>query len=395
MDHTSPTIDAGTAYSMKPSTYDASLTEVRRGTPMGELLRRYWHPIAKCEEATDTPKIVRVLGEELILFRDKTGRPGLVYPRCSHRGTTLYYGKVEERGIRCCYHGWLFDTQGNCLEQPCEPGGGKNLERARQPWYPVQEKYGLIFAYMGPSEKKPVLPLYDNLEALGPDEEIVAEQKAFAPGGPIIAPCNWLQYFENGVDVYHVYILHSNFSTVQFAEELASFPEVKWEYTPHGLQAIRDLPQKDGGTLRRVTEFLGPVVRSIPDVFAQPGPSERIEWILPVDDTHFTTFSAGRVPKGQGKIRTRKALHNGKLYDEMTEEEHQKYPNDYEAQVGQGPITFHSEEHLVTSDKGVGMYRRQLQNALKAIAEGRDPDGVSFGNDMMVKVGAGNFFLNK
>ena len=102
-----------------------------------------------------------MLGEDLILFRDKTGRPGLVQARCAHRGTTLYYGKVEERGIRCCYHGWLFDVEGRCLEQPCEPEGGRFRDRVRQPWYPVQELYGLVFAYMGPPEKKPVLPRYD------------------------------------------------------------------------------------------------------------------------------------------------------------------------------------------------------------------------------------------
>ena len=105
-----PERDTGTGYERKPSTYNADLTEVGHGTPMGELMRRYWHPIGLAADAGDTPKAVRALGEDLILFRDGEGRPGLVTARCCHRGTTLYYGHVEERGIRCCYHGWLFDV---------------------------------------------------------------------------------------------------------------------------------------------------------------------------------------------------------------------------------------------------------------------------------------------
>ena len=146
--------DLGTAYAMRPSASRTELTEVGRGTPMGELLRRYWHPIGLVADATDIPRKVRALAEDLILFRDRHGRVGLLHARCCHRGTTLYYGKVEEDGIRCCYHGWKFDTEGRCLEQPCEPDGGQFRDKMRQPWYPVAERYGLIFAYMGPSEKK-------------------------------------------------------------------------------------------------------------------------------------------------------------------------------------------------------------------------------------------------
>ena len=146
--------DLGTGYAMKPSTTRTELTAVGRGTPMGELLRRYWHPVGLVADATDIPRKVRVLGEDLVLFRDKHGRAGLLHARCCHRGTTLYYGKVEEDGIRCCYHGWKFDTEGHCLEQPCEPEGGLFRDKVRQPWYPVEERYGLIFAYMGPADKE-------------------------------------------------------------------------------------------------------------------------------------------------------------------------------------------------------------------------------------------------
>ena len=139
--------DTGTAYGLKPRRHDPVLTEVGAGTPMGELLRRYWHPVGLTVDASDTPRQVRVLGEDLILFRDGKGRAGLLYPRCAHRGTTLYYGKVDEKGVRCCYHGWQFDVEGRCIDQPCEPeNGARSRDRVRQPWYPVQELYGLVFA---------------------------------------------------------------------------------------------------------------------------------------------------------------------------------------------------------------------------------------------------------
>jgi len=107
------------AYGLTRSAHNAELTELRRGTPMGELLRRYWHPVGLAADACAKPRQIRVLGEDLVLFRDRRGRPGLLHPRCAHRGASLLYGRVEERGIRCCYHGWLFDTEGQCLEQPC------------------------------------------------------------------------------------------------------------------------------------------------------------------------------------------------------------------------------------------------------------------------------------
>src|SRR5262249_13191848 len=121
-----------TAYDLPEGKYIAALTLVGRGTPMGELLRRYWHPVGLTTDATGIPRRVRLLGEDLILFRDGSGRPALLHPRCTHRGADLYYGKIETQGIRCCYHGWLFAADGRCLEQPCEPGGGRGLSVFRQ-----------------------------------------------------------------------------------------------------------------------------------------------------------------------------------------------------------------------------------------------------------------------
>jgi len=189
--------DTGTGYGRPRPTFLRELTLVGPGTPMGELLRRYWHPVGLTGDASDTPRALRVLGEDLVLFRDRRERPGLVTARCAHRGTTLYYGRVEERGLRCCYHGWLFDVEGRCLEQPCEPDGGPQRERIRQPWYPVQERYGLVFAYLGPPARKPVLPRYEVLETLDPGEFLEADDRSVGGGGPAVIPCNWLQHYEN------------------------------------------------------------------------------------------------------------------------------------------------------------------------------------------------------
>jgi phenylpropionate dioxygenase-like ring-hydroxylating dioxygenase large terminal subunit len=128
--------DLGTAYALEQPSTRTELTAVGRSTPMGELLRRYWHPVGLTADATDVPRKVRILGEDLILFRDRHGRAGLLHARCCHRGTTLYYGKVEEDGIRCCYHGWKFDTEGHCLEHPASPTAVRSRTRCASPGIP-------------------------------------------------------------------------------------------------------------------------------------------------------------------------------------------------------------------------------------------------------------------
>jgi phenylpropionate dioxygenase-like ring-hydroxylating dioxygenase large terminal subunit len=383
----------GSAYTLKPPTYNAKLTEVGRGTPMGELLRRYWHPVGLSGDAGATPRTVKILGEELILFRDGQGRAGLVYPRCCHRGTTLYYGKVEERGIRCCYHGWLFDVEGRCLEMPAEPEpSGPQCQRVRQPWYPTQDRYGLVFAYLGPPEKMPVLPRFECLEVMGPGEFVEADDSSIGTGGIQIAPCNWLQHFENVVDPYHVPILHGTFSGPQFVEQMATFPKVKFEYGPMGVKATSLRPGPNGRKFRRVTEAVLPTLRVVPNPqVAQYGMVESIGWTVPIDDTHYRIYVAGRV-KEKGALSKFKSRYNGKTWAELTPEEHQKFPGDTEAQVGQGPITFHSEEHLMSSDQGVAMLRQMFQRQLEALAAGKDPVGVAFDEkDAYVKFDAGQY----
>lgn len=388
--------DTGTAYGRKQPTHDAFLSEVGPGTPMGELLRRYWHPIGISADASETPRKVRVLGEDLILFRDKGGRPGLVYPHCAHRGTSLYYGKVEEQGIRCCYHGWLFDVKGHCLEQPCEPEGGRARARIRQPWYPVEERYGLVWAYMGPPDKKPVLPRYDALDNLDPGEMLEINDQSIGGGGPVVIDCNWLQHFENLADPFHVVILHSTFSGTQFVEQMALMPRVTWEPTELGIKTtqVRDMP--DGKIFRRVSQAAVPTLRVVPSPrVGKFGRVESLGWILPIDDHHFRIYVVGRVSEvGElAKMRSRQA---GKLWEELTEQEHQQFPGDYEAMTGQGTVAKHSEEHLAMSDRGVVMLRRFLKKQVELVQQGGDPAGVNFNPNLPpVFFDAGNFLEEK
>lgn len=363
-------IDTGTGYELPQPRSEPDLVEVERGTPSGELLRRYWHPFAVAVDASDVPKQVRVLGEDLILFRDGRGRPGLVHNRCCHRGTTLYYGKVEDHGIRCCYHGWLFDVEGNTLDMPCEPDRGRHRARYRQPWYPVVEYHGMLFTYMGPPDRKPVFPTYDIFDDIPDGWEIVADDNNIGlQGDP--TPCNWFQTHENVMDPLHVYVLHAGFSGNQFVGEMASLPEVSWHFTDEGVKSHQDRTLADGRFFHRVTEVVMPNVRIVASPFVEfEGQATSVAWTLPISRAETKIFTLLKAPIGSPVMR---ASYEGKRWDELTEAEHQQLPGDYEAQVGQGTVTIHSEEQLATSDKGVSMFRHAFRAGVKAVADGADP----------------------
>jgi nitrite reductase/ring-hydroxylating ferredoxin subunit len=387
---------AGNGYLNQPLSYDAEMAEVTQGTPMGELLRRYWHPIGLVSHATETPRKVRALGEDLILFRDLQGRPGLVHANCCHRGTTLYYGKVDQDGLRCCYHGWAFDVEGRCTSQPCEPEGGRGRQKIRQPWYPLKEHYGLIFAYMGPPDRMPMFTKYECLEVLEVDEALEANDTSIGSGGPVIVDCNWLQHYENVVDPYHVPILHGSFSGTQFTEQMGSMPHVEFEQVELGIKVTSLRPLDGNRTHRRITMAVLPTLRVVPS----PRVSEfarvsSIGWVLPIDNTSFRIYTCGRI-REEGTMADGRSRLNGKLWEELTAEEHQKYPGDYEAHSGQGAIAVHANEHLGQSDAGIVMLRRFLKNQVDTVAGGGNPVGVSFNkDDLPIIFEAGNYTLDE
>src|SRR3989475_1707984 len=187
---------------------NAFLTQVGPGTPGGEPLRRYWLPIAAAQELTDEAptQFVRVLGEDLVLFKDRRGNYGLIQDHCPHRGASLLYGRVEERGIACAYHGWLYDIQGNCLQTPAEPAESNFCRTVKHKAYPVQKLAGLYWAYLGPAPA-PVIPKYDVWARTDGWHWLRALPRL---------DCNWLQAMENSVDTAHLHILHQELVTRGF-----------------------------------------------------------------------------------------------------------------------------------------------------------------------------------
>src|SRR6266540_3894531 len=181
---------------------NAFLTRVGPGTTGGELLRRYLLPIAAAQELTEESptKFIRVLGEDLVLFRDKSGNVGLIQDHCVHRGASLLYGRVEERGIACAYHGWLYDTQGTCLETPAEPADSKFYLTVKARAYPVQRFIGMYWAYLGP-EPAPVIPRYKAW--------VPTDRKVKVTVYPDLA-CNWFSAAENALDPAHLSFLHQD-----------------------------------------------------------------------------------------------------------------------------------------------------------------------------------------
>ncbi|ALU73462.1 phenoxybenzoate dioxygenase (plasmid) [Rhodococcus erythropolis R138] len=396
---TTSTLDTGTGYGRPTPAHNARLTEVGPGTPMGEALRRYWHPIASSDTLVSgaLPERTQVLGENLVVFRDGQGRAGVVFERCSHRGASLYYGRVEDDGIRCCYHGWKFDVEGRVVEQACEPGGGLKRDKARQPWYPVEERYGLVFVYMGPPEHKPALPRYDALEDLEEGEQLYATwpvPHAAITGMP--SDFNWLQNYENGADPTHVTWLHSTHSGFQmmgtgtfgypkqFFDPTTISDRITYERTEYGVKYIHrfDPPSESGDA----TELGFMVELQLPNVFGLPdfttvvpdARHDQMMWVVPSDDTSHRIFFSIRTRDPERVNRFAFGIaQDGKQNFEMSEDEKHRTPGDAEAQSSQGPITLHSEETLVSADRGVVMLRRMLLAMVDDVEAGREPINIS------------------
>ena len=245
---------------------------------------------------------------------------------------------------------------------------------------------------MGPPEKKPALPRYDCLEELAPGEFVEADDSSIGSGGPQIVPCNWFQHWENVVDPFHVPVLHGSFSGAQFTAQMGIMPKVEFSATARGVKVESWRELGDGRVHHRITEAVCPTLRVVPnprvDRFQKV---ESLGWVLPIDDTHYRIYTAGRVTE-RGALQNIRSKQGGKRWHELTEPEHREFPGDYEAQTGQGEITFHSEEHLATSDKGIAFLRRFMQKQLSVVAEGGDPAGV---RDEYVRFDAGNYLLQR
>jgi 5,5'-dehydrodivanillate O-demethylase oxygenase subunit len=368
------------------------VTHVGRGTPAGEWLRRYWHPIAlsdrwegiktlwNCDEPvtfkgragtvashgaavgtfTGKPTPVRILGEDLVLFRDGSGQLGLLGLRCPHRGASFEYGRIRAEGIECCYHGWLFDVGGQCLAQPAEPVDSSFKDKVRHVAYPVRELGGMIWAYLGPGEP-PILPKLDVVAR----EDGVRAVENFGLWG-----CNYFQVLENSPDTTHTAILHGGAGGERSDIWGKEIPEVDWEEDEYGIKCRARRTNYD-----RYTHIVIPTTNRLP----QPWPGGKFKWPrgsaifrTPVDDTHTLILSVVFTPYLDGKPPE---LPPGCTFD-ITDQLHVHRLQDYQAIVSQDEVYDRTTERLGASDRGVILLRKIIMEGIAAVERGEEPKGV-------------------
>jgi nitrite reductase/ring-hydroxylating ferredoxin subunit len=360
-------------YSRPPAMDDIRLMQVGPGTPGGEYLRRFWHPFLLASELKDLPVPVRLLGEDLVVFRDGGGRLGLLHKHCIHRGASLEFGIIAERGIRCCYHGWLYDVDGTVLETPAEPPGSGIRKTFCQGAYPVREAHGMIFAYLGPPELVPELPLYDTFSH--PRETRLVPLRLFYP-------CNWLQIVENAADPIHNAYLHAIVSGQQFSPAFAVLPALDFVKTPLGFLSMATRRVKDHIFIRasdmimpNIGQFASGANNATEEGFAISCYLTR--WVVPLDDHN--SFYMGVVHLNEYTQKQRgvreDAFGVGKMgligqTPDRPYEERQREPGDYDACVSQGAIQNRRNEHLGTTDRGVVLFRRLLAQSIAAAQSG-------------------------
>ncbi|HJH24391.1 MAG TPA: aromatic ring-hydroxylating dioxygenase subunit alpha [Paenalcaligenes hominis] len=378
------------------------ITRVGPTEPAGKLLRQYWQPIALSDEIAGVHQVkaVRVLGQDFVLFKQEDGRLGLLDKHCPHRGADLSYGRIEDGGIRCPFHGWLFDAKGNCLETPAEPEGSQLCTRIQQGAYPVVEKSGIVFGYFGEGDA-PAFPHLDCFVA--PDTHV------FAFKGLI--ECNWLQALEVGIDPAHASYLHRFFedeadetsygkqfrstsadSDLPVTKVLREYdrPDLHVEESEVGMRltAVRELSNNQRHV--RITNMVFPQAIVIP----MSSTMTISQWHVPVDDHNcywyaiFTSFT-DPVDKEQMRAQrlelyelpdyiSRRNRSNNYGFDPVEQQKstylgmgHDINVHDQWAVESLGSIQDRTKEHLGTTDKGIILYRRILIRAIKACLDGQ------------------------
>jgi 5,5'-dehydrodivanillate O-demethylase oxygenase subunit len=357
-----------------------TLSEVARGTAIGELLRRYWMPIAAVSELDQQPIApVRILGEDLVLYKDGQGSYGLLDRWCPHRRFDLAYGTIEQCGLRCSYHGWRFDEAGRCLEQPFEDVQDRSSafkERIRTRAYPVQVCGGLIWTYLGP-EPAPLLPDWAGF---------------YTPGYTIVSlvhvPCNWVQIMEGFYDPVHVEWLHDRWSYRLHGKEVPNtrprHSAFRWIDFEYGVVFQRKLEGSDRWLADRTVVF--------PNIDGAGGQGWYLTWLVPVDElntlvVYRLTITSWKTAFGQILISPKAEFNQPQIPCHRTRAmlDAQQGPTkdfgshlisqDYAAWSGLGPLVDRTRERLATSDAGVIMFRKKLIEQAKIVAGGGDPIG--------------------
>lgn len=344
-----------------------ALMQTGAGTLMGELMRRYWMPIAAVGELQDKPiKCVRLMGEDLVLYKDLSGAYGLVDRHCPHRRADLSYGWVEERGLRCNYHGWKYDECGSCIEQPFEEIAhpeARFKDKIKIKAYPVEAKAGLLWAYMGPAPA-PLVPTWEPFTWDNGFVQIVLSE----------IPCNWFQCQENSIDPVHFEWLHDNWSLLLRQQEgpkppvhlKVAFDE--FEYGFHYKRIRHSQPDNDElWTVGRTCLWPNALFTG-----------EHFEWRVPIDDDN--TLSVGwfynRVPNEmEPYVQDDIPYWYGPIRDQQTGRWLTSHVmnQDFVAWVGQGTVADRTQEHLGESDRGVILMRKRMLEEAEVVARGGEP----------------------
>jgi phenylpropionate dioxygenase-like ring-hydroxylating dioxygenase large terminal subunit len=378
---------------MLPREDNALLTRVGPGTALGQLMRRYWIPALLSEEIpeSDSPPVrVRLLGEDLVAFRDSHGRVGLLDEHCSHRGTSLFFGRNEECGLRCIYHGWKFDVDGKVLETPAEPANSTLKNKVRHTAYPCRETAGIVWSYLGPREKMPLLPNYEWMN-LPPDNLYVTKS---------VQDCSWLQGLEGECDSSHLSILHKAFSERQrgggdpdmYAVDAA--PNLEGVETDYGIRMISCRKADQNTIYLRVSNIVLPCHGFIP-TGGLKGNAEgyTIHSHVPMDDAHSMRYnihfrrsrpirSDERQHEREIEANFRKVRNLQNSYLQNREEQKREtftgmgrtfLIHDSCATESMGPIYDRSQEHLGVSDMTVIAVRKFLLQCIKGAMAGKEP----------------------
>ncbi len=373
---------------------DAELTHSGAGTPLGEYMRRFWQPVCLSSQLSDLPHKIRILGEDLVAFRDFDGRVGVLHRHCCHRGASLEYGIVQQHGIRCCYHGIQFDVDGSILDVPGEPQAERFKSTLSQGAYPAFERDGLVFAYMGPPELKPAFPEYDAFEKYD-DTRLVPFSNVFE--------CNWLQSMDNIADQMHTFALHNtafvyagrpapqglDFGKTSLSSGFVKLPVMDYAEVRDGTAMVFIAGRRidEHRVWVRMNDLIVPNITQHAYLF-EDGTQRRLwhrvhmsRWYVPVDDTHSIIFGWRMLGKA---IDPHQMGDERKLgWDNMdflegqvgnrSYEEGQRLPGDWEAIVSQRPIAVHALENPLSGDIGVYMNRRNLRNAVRGKNPAADP----------------------
>jgi 5,5'-dehydrodivanillate O-demethylase oxygenase subunit len=356
--------------------HNKTLTQVGKGTPMGELMRRYWQPMAAAEDMKNAwTKRVRLLGEDLVLFKDRQGRLGLIAEQCPHRRASFAFGIPTQDGIRCPYHGWEYSAEGKCLNQPNEPDNCAFRDKVATDAYPVQELGGVLFAYLGPLPA-PLLPRFDGFVVEG----------AIRMLGRVVLPVNWLQIMENSLDPIHTEWLHGHQHEFQKEQEgikvaisahhlKIDFKEFEFGITKHRLLEGHSESDDDW-------KVGHPIV--FPNMLAVGNGDEKSRYYafqirVPVDDTHTLHLWYTAYMPPQGAVVPPHLLEKVHTYEVPYQDAQGNYimdnvdGQDMMAWISQGAIADRSKENLASTDRGVAMYRRTLRRELKKMEQGLDP----------------------